>query len=234
MKSIDWSEKILLNITTSPDFSFEYKIKEADRMGIRTVACFPEFIALRERKKLYSALEKSKIQHIPHVHIRDQDFECWELDMFMDKYQTRYFNVHENFLTNLARWSKKYLSYFYVEFNYNNRVPKLLESNMHLLGGLCLDFSHLWSAKNRQVLEWDVVNNLIKKYPVGCNHLNGYSARFKRDLHYLKSYQQLDYLKEIPLKYFGRYISLEMNNSLASQQKYKKYIIEILKKKNLN
>ena len=229
MTENNWSQRILLNITTCPNFSYQYKIREADRMGERTVACFPEFVGIGERKKLYLALNHSKITTVPFVHIRD-DFQSWELDYFWNQYQTRYFNVHEGSLVRLKSWPQKYWPHMYIEFNYNNRIPASLLVNLNKVGGFCLDFSHLWSARDRGVLEWEVINKLIKKYPVGCNHLNGYSHRRRYDLHYVRSINQLSYLREIPLKYFGHYLALEMNNSLASQQKYKNYIIGLLNK----
>lgn len=219
--------KIFLNITTSPNFSWQHKIWEADRLGIREISVFPEFIKIRERKKLYKALEKSKIKYIPHVHIRD-DFEKWELDFFYKKYGTRIFNFHEHSFDDLHKWPG-YAKYIYLEYNYDNRIPKLVR--VKKIGGLCIDFSHFWASKYRDADEYDKTVSDLNKFKVGCNHLNGYSYKLKRDLHYVSDLKQFDYLKEIPRKYFGNVISIEVNNSIVDQLRFKKYLIKLLKNK---
>lgn len=224
---MNYQQSIYPSITTHPDFSWQHKIWEADRLGIREVSVFPTFLRLNNRKKLYLALEKSKIKHIPHVHIRD-DFAKWELDFFFKNYGTRYFNFHEHSFDDLWKWPG-FAKYIYLEYNYNNRIPKLVR--VRKIGGLCIDLSHFWSAKNRGVEEYDKIIQDMNKFRVGCNHLNGYSYKLKADLHYIRNLKQLDYLKEVPLKYFGKIISLEMNNSIKQQLKYKKYIVKLLNTK---
>lgn len=99
------------------------------------------------------------------------------------------------------------------------------------IGGLCIDLSHLWSAKYKHAKEFDKTNQDLKKYKVGCNHLNGYSYKYRVDTHFVRNNKQLDYLKEVPKKYFGKVILLEMQNSIKQQLEYKEYIIKILEKK---
>jgi len=223
---MDWSKKIYPCITTGPKQSWQFKIWECDRLGVTEVSVFPTFLRLNERKKLYLALERSNIKYIPHVHIRD-DFKKWEMDFFFKKYGTRCFNIHEHSFDDLHNYPK-YRKYIYLEYNYNNRIPKTVKVNK--ISGLCIDFSHMWAAKNRGAKEFDEINNNLRSFKVGCNHLNGYSYRYRRDIHFVADKKQLDYLKEVPKKYFSHIISLEMQNSIHEQLKYKNYIVKILNK----
>ena len=94
--------------------------------------------------------------------------------------------------------------------------------------GLCVDLSHFWAAKNRGAREYNKIIQDAKKYKVGCSHLNGYSYKFKYDMHYIRNLSNFDYLKEIPKKYFGNIISLEVNNSIRHQLIFKNYIVKLL------
>lgn len=224
---MNYQDKIFLSITTDPKHSWRYKINEADRLGIDKLSIFLTFIKINQRQKFYTLLEKSNIKYIPHVHIRD-DFAKWELELLFNKYGTRYFNFHEHSFDDLYKWPG-FEKNIYLEYNYNDKVPKLVD--LKKIAGLCIDLSHFWAAKNRGSREYLKIVREAKEFKIGCNHLNGYSNRFKRDLHYISSLSNFDYLKKIPKKYFGQVISLEINNSLKQQLIFKKYIVKLLNNK---
>ncbi|MCH7759251.1 hypothetical protein IID20_02760 [Patescibacteria group bacterium] len=224
---MNYQDKIFLSITTHPKFSWRYKINEADRLGIDRLSIFLTFLKINQRQEFYNFLEKSSIQYIPHVHIRD-DFKKWELELFFNQYGTRYFNFHEHSFDDLYKWPG-FEKNIYLEYNYNNRIPKLVD--LKKIGGLCVDLSHFWAAKNRGAREYDRIVRQAQEFKIGCNHLNGYSKRFKCDLHYIRSLSNFDYLKKMPKKYFGQVISLETNNSLRQQLIFKKYIVKLLNSK---
>ena len=224
---MNWSNRIYPCITTGPNQSWQSKIWECDRLGITAVSVFPTFLKLSERKRLYEALQKSNIKYIPHVHIRD-DFQKWEMDFFFNNYGTRHFNIHEYSFDDLYNYPE-YKKYIYLEYNYNNYIPKMV--NLNRIAGLCIDLSHFWAAKSRGAKEFDEINSNLKSHIVGCNHLNGYSKKLRIDKHYIQNLRQLDYLKNIPKKYFGNIITLEMQNSIKKQLQYKKYIVKLLSKK---
>jgi len=219
--------RIYPSITTGPKQSWQHKIWECDRLGVTEVSVFPTFLKITERKKLYAALQKSSIKYIPHVHIRD-DFELWEFEFFYNNYGTRCFNFHEHSFDDLYKWPG-FAKYIYLEYNKDNFISDLVKVNK--IAGLCIDLSHLWSAKYKHFKEFDKTNQDLKKYKVGCNHLNGYSYRYKRDIHFVTNTKQLDYLKEVPKKYFSNIISLEMQNSITEQLEYKRYVVSILNNK---
>lgn len=224
---MNWSKRIYPCITTGPSQSWQHKIWECDRLGITAVSVFPTFLKLTERKKLYRALQKSDIKYIPHVHIRD-DFQKWEMDFFFNNYNTQYFNIHEHSFDDLHNYPE-YKKYIYLEYDYNNRISKMV--NLNSIAGLCIDLSHCWAAKNRSAKEFNEISSNLESHIVGCNHLNGYSHKYRRDVHFITSKRQLDYLKEIPKKYFGSIITLEMQNSIREQLQYRKYIVKLLSKK---
>jgi|GEM_PF-3065963 len=217
--------EIFPTITTCPKFSWKHKLAEVERLGLKAVSVFPTFIKLAERKKLYAALDKSKIQWVPHVHVRDE-FEPWEFEFFWKRFKTRYFNHHENYPELLKRcW--KYRHNLYIEFNYDNILTP--EFTLKPVAGICIDFSHLWASKNRYTAEYSKQEAFVDKHGVGCNHLNGYARQQKHDIHYITDKHQLDYLREVPRKFFGKIVSLEMNNSITKQLEYKRYIEKMLK-----
>jgi len=133
---MNWSEKIYPTITTSPDYSWQHKISTVDRLGIRAVAVFPEFVRIRERRKLYEAIAKSQIRYIPHVHVRD-DFERWEFDFFFKKYKTRYFNFHEHSFDDLKKWPG-YSKYIYLEYNFDNFILRQIQmGDFYFVDNIC-------------------------------------------------------------------------------------------------
>ena len=89
------AKKILLGLTTiTPKEEWKNKVKEIDELGIKEVALFPTCLNLEERKELYRLLENTKLERIPHVHIREEDTESWELDYLVKRYKTQVFNTH--------------------------------------------------------------------------------------------------------------------------------------------
>lgn len=224
MKNLE--KRLFPCVTTNPHSSWRRKIKDAEKYNLKSVSFFPEFSKLPERKLIYPELLKSKIKHIPHLHLSD-DSEKWELDLFFEKFGKRFFNIHENNFDNLKKWPG-YEKYIYLEYNYNNNIPINFSVEIKKIGGLCVDFSHFWSAKNRNSRKYAATIENAKKSRVGCNHLNGYSYKFKRDLHFVRNLKSFDYLKEIPEKYFSQAITIEVNNSISEQLAFKKYIIKLL------
>jgi len=221
------NNRIYPTITAGDGYKWEDKIKEVRKLGLKEVCVFPEFMEPNERKKMYTELLKSSIKKAPLVHIRD-DMAKWELKFFYDNFKTRYFNFHEHAFDNLKRrqWHGFHQQLF-LEYDYSDSIAKNVK--VKNIGGLCIDLSHLWSAKNRNAKEFDRCNGEVKKYKVGANHLNGYNAKKMSDMHFVKNVSDLNYLKEIPKKFFGKIIALEMYNSIAEQLMFKEYISRLLK-----
>jgi len=232
-----------LGLTTTPGSDWKDKIREIDKYNIREIALFPTFLKPKERKELYSKLEKSKLLKIPHVHLRNDDNFEWELDYFIDKYQTKAFNVHpekKGFeLSSNPHWNKIFIENMYGP--YGNK--KYFGENIFQkcgVAGICLDFAHLESERRMLPDDYKQKLELLDKYKIGCNHVGAIfekkyadplDGEMKYDSHCLSDLKQLDYLKNYPIKYFSPYVSTELENTFKEQMKVKKYIEDIIKAK---
>ncbi len=87
-------KNILLGLTTiTVGGEWKKKVKEIDELGVKEIALFPTGLNIAERKELYQLLENTKLEKIPHVHLRD-DMKCDELDYLVNRFKAEVFNVH--------------------------------------------------------------------------------------------------------------------------------------------
>ncbi len=222
------SNKLLIGLTGRNAKEVIAKIKDADRLGIKRAALFLEMVPEKERKKVYEALLKSKIKSLPLVHIRN-DMNKKELKFLRKKYKSKCLTIHEDSFKHLSKWTGFHKK-LYLEMNFDNKIPSI--TKVEKIGGFCVDLSHFKSAKERGVKEYDYVMKKRKKKKMFLgNHLNGYNEKEKKDIHTVKNTKQFDYLLTLPNFIFGKYIALEMFNSVPEQIKYKKYLLKLLKNK---
>lgn len=221
------SRKILVSITGSKERDWKSKLKEIEHFKIREVALFLEiFRSIDQRKKIYGAIKKSCIKSIPLVHARN-DMELWEFKFLEKNFGTKIFTIHESSFRYLERW-RDYHKKMFLEFNYNNRIPK--DVDVKKIGGFCVDLSHFKAGQERGVKDADYVlkRKDIKKYFV-CNHINGYSKKKKRDIHLMKNVNEFDYIKELPRFLFGKVIAIETFNTIKEQLIFKEYLKKVIK-----
>jgi len=114
-----------------------------------------------------------------------------------------------------------------LELNFDNKIENKLAPNK--MGGFCIDLSHITAAKKRHKVEWDYMVKHLKDTKFMANHLNGYSKRMKRDLHFVNNVKEFDYLQELPGKIFSKVIGLELENSIKKQLEFKDYIVKLMK-----
>jgi hypothetical protein len=223
-----YSTKIYPTIVTTPLSNWQEKFDEADSLGLTELCIFPTALELSDRKILYEKLEKSKIKSIPFAHVREEDIEDWELELFIKKYNTKVFNIHPT--ENLAYQNKflKFRDIIYVE----NLHGKLSEDVVKKFAGVCVDFSHLQDAKNFNPIVYKHNLDIVSRYPIGCAHS---SAIYKR----IDNYEKMDHhachmLDKIPeIDYVIKYIklfnppilALELENSLIEQIKIRDHIL---------
>lgn len=223
------SDKILISITGRKPSDWKNKLLEIKKIKLTRVALFLEFYTSKEKRKIYEALLESNIKEIPLVHIRN-DMDKEELEFLEKNFKTKCFTIHEESFKYLDKW-KGFHKKLYLELNYDNHLPKIV--HVKKIGGFCIDLSHFKASEERnKTKDFKYINQRknIHKYFVG-NHLNGYSYTRKRDLHTIRTLKDFDYLKEIPKYLFGKYIAIEVFNSISEQIKYKKYLIKLLKNK---
>ena len=161
--------------------------------------------------------------------------ELWELDYFVENYGTQVFNIHSQAEFPLVHDYSKYKDAIYIE---NTRYP-YNEEEIKNFGGICLDLSHLESGRILAKEEFEHNTKIIKKYPIGCNHISAIkkiactneSSEIRYDNHFLEDFSELDYLKKYPPSYFSSFIAIELENSITKQLEAKNYIIHLLKDK---
>jgi len=233
------NKKVLLGLTTTPRSDWRGKIKEIERFKIKEIALFPTMLEIGERKELYDLLKKSRIEKIPHVHLRD-DTESWELDYLHKKYKTHLFNIHyRDTDIKFLRNNHDYMNYIYVENL--DIIDKNFGLAVKICRGVCFDASHfediVLTEEGKSVEKWI---EFFRKYGIGCCHVS--AIKEKKHIvtslktgkeketysdHYLNSLSELDYTSKY-ISYFPKYVSIELENSFEEQIEVKEYLEKII------
>jgi hypothetical protein len=221
--------EILLGLTTTPASDWRGKVGEMKKFGIKRIALFPTFLSAHQRKELYKLLEDIDGLKIPHVHLRAQDMEEWEMKWFQQR-GTEVFNIHMGEHDNDIL--KKHKDKIYVENHVYKSIP---ENQLKNNAGICLDFQHWQRAKKGCPIVAENTQKYAEQYHVGCCHMsalpkwkNKLFRMFKRvSGHYMCSLDEMDYLKNF-IPYFPKLMSIELENSFAQQMKVKAYLEKLL------
>ncbi len=228
-------EQFLVAITTigdNPNSSWQDKIKEIDVLGLEKVAIFPTCLNKEQRQEMYGLLEKTKLKEIPFVHIRS-DMSVDELDYLQQKFKTKVFNIHTTRQYPLTYDLSQYKKFLFVE----NTWP-WDENEIKNYAGVCLDFSHLQDAQLLRSSDYENNLEILKKYPVGCNHISAIGKEITyydgkdgkmpfHSKHFFNDLSQFDYLKQYPKEFFSKFCAMEVENSLQEQLKAIDYIYAI-------
>lgn len=219
------TNRILLCLCASKSH-WPSQLKDLERRHITKIALFLECMKLPERRLVYQALLKSHIKQIPLVHIRG-DMSKKELNFLSTKFHSIYFTIHENDFKLLSKWAGFHKNLF-LEMNTDSFVSHLVKVNK--IGGFCVDLSHFKVEEEKWSKEFEYImrRQKVAKY-FACNHLNGYSYKLNKDIHFLHRLNELNYLKTLPSFVFGKVIALEAGNRIAQQLKFKKYVEKILR-----
>lgn len=229
-KKENLDKRILLSITGRTEKEWKDKIKEIEKRKITRVALFLSCYKKSQRKKIFKALLKSGIKEIPLVHLRNgMDIE--EIKFLIKNYNSEYLTIHESSFRHLEKW-KGFYKKLCLELDYNNYVPKNVL--VKKIKGFCIDLSHFKADEERWTKEFEYILKRKKHHEYFvCNHLNGFSYKKLRDIHVMKNLKDFDYLKTLPNFVFGKIIAIETWNSIKDQIKFKKYVLKILKEKNI-
>jgi len=218
---------ILVSITGKTAGECLKKIKEIETFKIKEVGLFLEFLEEDNRKKVYKALQNSKIKKIPLVHIR-HDMTIGELEFLKKKYKAKYFTIHEiNFQhDDILKW-KGFYKNLYLEMNFDNFVSRKVA--VEKIGGFCVDLAHLKCGMEMLNKDFDYIYNKkeIEKY-FACSHLNGWRPELNCDTHTICNLENFDYLKTMPEFLWGKCVALEVFNPIKEQLKFKTYLIRLL------
>ncbi|MFA5355515.1 MAG: hypothetical protein WC302_02200 [Candidatus Paceibacterota bacterium] len=223
MKNLSFRDKVFPSITGEGSLDWSRKLKEINSLEIKQICIFLSRFDKKERSNLYRLLLKSKIKEIPFVHLRD-DMEAKELDFFINNYNTRFFNAHEDsFLQD--EW-KDYRDKIYLEMDYNNKIEKAVE--VKRAAGFCVDLAHFRASVARGTKEASYTYLKRKGMRFGCNHIGGYDPAKMDDKHRITGLKDFNYLITLPKFLFGEVLAIEADNSIKEQLEFKEYIIKIL------
>lgn len=228
--------RILPGLTHSKVSEWQEKVKEIDVLSIKEISLFPTSLNIEQRKLLYALLEKTKLETIPHVHLR-HDMEEWEIDFLIKKYKTEVFNIHpvRDVVMNVD-FLKKFRSLVFVENLHFLPEKEELDNS----GGFCLDVSHWEDA----VLNGDQkynedIKSLLSSYNIGCAHVSAmrqephidinpkYPDRTEYADHKYNKMEEFDYIKKY-LKFLPSIISIELEDSFFQQLEVQKYLKNII------
>jgi hypothetical protein len=223
-----WDNRILLPCITTWSVDWAAWIKDADRLGIKSIGLFLTGLILKDRPEIYKALEESKIESIPFVHLK-QDTTLEEMDYLINRWGTKAFNIHTKREFPQTNDLSKYKDVIFVE----NTHSVFDEEEIKKWAGICIDVSHIEEAK---IMFTDIAEpnmEIMKKYKIGCNHISPRKDNVATDselkyAHVVEDLSEFDYLKNYGARFFGPIISLEVRNPLNEQLPMLKYIVELL------
>lgn len=201
-------------------------ISDVKKLKLQKISLFLTGVGYKDRQKIYQALQDASVKQIPHVHAR-HDMTEEEYDFLVKNFKTKAFTLHYQYIKNIAK--SKHKKKIFIENNWGKNAVKDL-NKLKNLGGACIDLSHIKDCSIHHIKDYQMAVETVKKYKVGCNHLSAVLPDGK-SWHYAKKISEFDYVRELPKKYFSRYINLEVGNPIPEQLKFKKYIAKLLYKK---
>ncbi len=221
--------KILPSITTTRNSNWQEKIKEINKFGLKEAALFPTCLDHKERQKLYKLIENSAIKTIPLVHIKN-DMPPEELDYLIKKFQVKVFNTHPQSEFPFRYNYLKHQKMIFIE----NVYSPLNEKEIRNFGGICLDISHLENDRVREPEKFKHNIKVIERCSVSCNHISCFKktshcdeeGHLRYDVHLMRDFSQLGYLRNYPKKYFSSIVAIELENTIEKQLEVRDYLIK--------
>ena len=220
---------ILPGLTSTIKDGIPAFVADLQRSSVREIALFPTVLEAAERWELYRELEGIPGLRVPHVHLRTDCDEA-EMDYLMRTFGTEVFNIHPaKSVHAFGAVPLRLAGSVYVENTQDPpEDPELAE-----LGGICIDYSHLESARR---LGWNdyvaTVENQLRRFPIGCCHIaairegdpNAWNGG--PDHHNFKQLSDFDYLAGYTWALPPRWLSLELENPLEEQLQAIAYLRE--------
>ncbi len=197
--------------------------------SVRHIALFPTVLDKPEREALYRELEGIPDLRVPHVHLRT-DCDDAEMDYLVRTFGTEVFNIHPRKSVHaFGPVPRRFAGSVYVE---NTQDPPE-DAELADLGGVCVDYSHLESARR---LGWGgyvaAVESQLRRFPIGCCHIAAIregdpnAGNGGPDHHNFKQLSDFDYLAGYTWALPPRWLSLELENSLEDQLRAIAYLRE--------
>lgn len=228
---------ILPSITTAGAAYTTWRktIDELRRLRISECALFLTGLHKEERLELYARLEKVAARQplsIPFVHARS-DMEAEEYQLLIRQFGTQSFNLHPvRELPLIAPLPGSLRKLIYIE-----NTTGLRASDLKGFAGICTDISHIEDYKRQgRVEQFTVMAKLVRQFSVGVSHISAVTKApylFKNGTytyapHHAQGVTDFAYLRSYPKYFFGKYVAIELDNSLAEQIQIKDYIERVI------
>jgi hypothetical protein len=220
---------ILPGLTSTEKERIPAFLRALGESRVRRIALFPTVLDKPEREALYRELEGISDLWIPHVHLRT-DCDQAEMDYLVRTFGTEVFNIHpRKSVHDFGTVPPRFSEVTYVE---NTQAPPE-DAELAELGGICIDYSHLESARR---LGWgdyvETVEAQLRRFPIGCCHIaairegdpNAWNGG--PDHHNFKEFSDFDYLAGYTWALPPRWLSLELENPLEEQLQAIAYLRE--------
>ncbi len=199
--------EILPTITTTVDW--RPKMEEVRLLGLERVCLFLTRAPISERQELYHALQRTAVQCVPFVHLRN-DMDAEELMYLQKTFGTRVFNIHG---AHSAYPSLYDLSSFRDRIFVENHMEDFTK-DLEDWAGICLDTAHLEYVRRYQSELYRTIAPLFKKYPIGCWHISGF--RRGRDTHRAVRNEDFSYLSRYRA-FRAPVAAMELENPIKEQ-----------------
>ena len=188
--------------------------------AVRTVALFPTVLSSSERRALYEELSTIEGLHVPHVHLRT-DCDEREMEYLTRTFGTSLFNIHPAGTRHeFGSVPVGFESRVYVE---NVDAPPA-DHELGELGGICVDYSHLESARARGRGDYvATVERQMSEFPIGCCHVSAIRKDDPNawnggpDHHEYLDLSHLDYMTRYAESLPPEWASLELENTFDEQ-----------------
>jgi hypothetical protein len=208
--------------------AFIAALRSSDR---RRIALFPTLLDGPERRELYRDLEAIEGLHIPHVHLRT-DMDVDEIRYLKARFGAEAFNIHPAASRHpFGPVPEELASRVFVE---NVEVPPT-DKDLHAVGGICPDYSHLESAR---LIGWheyvQATEEHLERYTIGCCHVSAIRPGERNewnggpDFHTMRGVSDLDYVRGYRAFLPRRWVSLELENGLAEQEEAVRHLDRLL------
>lgn len=231
-------KEILVSLTTAGNPDWRKTITELKEHRVKRFALFLTMMSdPNERMDLMEAIKKEiPDAEIPFAHIRP-DMSPSELDFLIKNFNLKAMNIHPTREYPLIHDYSKYMGMIYIENGGPANRDGLRSSDLEGFAGICLDVSHLEDSKRKGCVAYEINLDMARKNLIGANHVSAIyneigtglvMGRRGYDFHKYELLENFDYLKNYGSEFFGRFIAIELYNSIAEQLEAKEYIENIV------
>lgn len=222
--------RVYPTITTTSNSNWRKKIQTISNLKLKEVCLFITGLNPDERSEAYKLLRKTKIEHIPLVHLK-HDSTTDEIEYFIHQFGTKLFNIHSKKEFKLKYDLSPYKDKINLEFTL---FP--ITDELPSWAGICLDTAHVENQRLRKNSLYESFIESLEKFPTNVWHVSAIKPKpfiyektgeLNYDFHTFNKLSEFDYIKRYK-KYIAPVIALELENSIEDQLKAKKYIEELL------